>query len=72
MTEQNLRDWVHKRHIHLDSFGDQVFNLSQHGEVILSLDVLWICSIQTSYEAPKRCDTYSLSDAKNSCEVKLT
>ena len=43
-----IRDRVHKRHVHLHSFGNEILNLAKHGEVILGLDVVRVGGVEAS------------------------
>jgi hypothetical protein len=67
MVYQNwdVRDGVHEWHIHLDSFSNQIFNFTKHGQVVLGFDVFGVRSVETCNETSKRRDAYALADTKN-------
>jgi hypothetical protein len=48
----------------LDGLCDQVFDFSEHREVILGLDVFWVGDHHSSNETTKRCDTVSFSNTE--------
>ena len=48
----------------LDGLCDQVFDFSEHGEVVLGLDVFWIGDHHSGNKTTKGCDTVSLSDTE--------
>ena len=58
------RDGVHERDGDFDRFGDQVLNFTEHGEVVLGLDVFWIGGIQASHKPAERCDPNTLANTK--------
>lgn len=58
-------DGVHEGNVDLNSFGDQVLDLSEHGEVVLALDVLRVGSVEAGNETTKRGDSYTLTDTEN-------
>jgi hypothetical protein len=61
----SVRDGVHEGDVDLNSLGDQVLDLTQHRQVVLGLDILWIGSIEASDKTTKRCNADALADAKN-------
>ena len=60
-----MRDRVHERHVDLDGLGDQVFDFTEHGKVVLAFDVFGIGSIEACNEASQRRDTNTLTNAKH-------
>lgn len=62
-----VRDGVHERDCDFDRFGDQVLDFTEHGEVVLGLDVFWVCGIQASNEPAERCDSHTLADTEHGC-----
>ena len=64
-TRSYARDGVHERNGDFDRFSDQVFYFTEHGEVVLGLDVFWIGGIQASHEPTKRCDSDTLANTKH-------
>lgn len=56
---------VHEGDVDLDSLGDQVLDLSEHGEVVLGLDILRVGGVEARNETTKRGDTNTLTNTKN-------
>ena len=50
--------------MNLNSLGNNVFNLSQHLELVLALDVFWVGDHHTGNQTTKGCNTVSLSDTE--------
>lgn len=61
----NLRDRVHEGNVDLDSLRDQILDLTEHGQVILGLDILRIRGIQASDETTERGDTDTFADTED-------
>lgn len=61
----NARDGVHERHVNLDCLRNQVLDLTEHGQVVLALDVLGVRGVQTSNQAAEWCDTNTLTNTKH-------
>ena len=53
-----------QRNRDLDSLGDEVLDLSEHGEVVLGLDVFWVGDHHSCNQTTKGCNTVSFSDTK--------
>ena len=62
----NLRDRVVEGDIDFDVGSHQVFNFSEHGKVVLGLDVIRICSIQTGHETTERGNANTFADSQDS------
>lgn len=56
---------VVERDGNLDSVGDQVFNLSEHVQIVLALDVLRVGDHHSSDKTTERGNTVSLSDTED-------
>ena len=61
----NVRDGVHERNVDLDGFRDQVLDFTEHGEVVLGLDVLGVRGVQARDEAAKGSDADTLTDSED-------
>lgn len=59
-------DGVHEWDVDLYCLCDKVFDLTQHGQVVLGLDVLRVGCIQARNETAERGDADTLANAKNS------
>lgn len=59
-------DGVHEWYVDLYCLCDEVFDLTQHGQVVLGLDVLGVGSVQACHKTAERCDADTLADAKDS------
>jgi hypothetical protein len=66
MRNNYERNRVHKWYIDLDSLGYKVFNFTEHGEIVLGLDVFRIRGIQTCNQASERCDSDTLANTEDS------
>ena len=53
-----------QRNRDLDSLGDEVLDLSEHGEVVLGLDVFWVGDHHSCNQTTKGCNTISFSDTE--------
>ena len=53
-----------QRNRDLDGLSDDVFDFSEHGEVVLGLDVFWIGDHHSCNQTTKGCNTISFSDTK--------
>lgn len=58
-------DVVVERDLDLDRLGDEVLNLAEHRQVVLSLDSLGVSRVHAGDETTERGDTVALADAKN-------
>lgn len=58
-------DRVHEGHIDLNSFGDQVLDLTEHGKVILGLDVFRVGCVEAGDETAEGSDADALADAED-------
>lgn len=58
-------DGVHEGNVDLDGLGDQVFNLTEHRQVVLALDVFGVRRVQARDKTTKRGDTDTLTNTKN-------
>ena len=63
--KERSRNWVLERHVDFDSLGDKVLNFTEHGEVVLGLDIVWIGSIQAGNESSERSDADTLTNTKH-------
>lgn len=43
----DTRDRVHERNVDFNCLSNKVFNLSEHGQIILGLDIFWVGRIET-------------------------
>jgi hypothetical protein len=50
-SRRHLRNGVHEGYIDFDSLCDQVLDLTEHGEVVLVLDVFRVSGVQASDKA---------------------
>lgn len=57
-------DMYSQRYLDLNSFGDEVLNLTEHGKVVLGLDVRGVCNHHAGDETTKGCNTVTLSDTE--------
>lgn len=53
-----------QRNLNLNGFGNEVFELSKHSEVVLALDVLRVGNHHSGNETTKRGDTISLTNTE--------
>jgi hypothetical protein len=53
-----------QRNRDLDGFGDEVLDLSEHGEIVLGLDVFRVGDHHPGNETTEGCDTVSLSNTE--------
>jgi len=60
-----VRDGVHEGDVNLDSLSNQVLDFSEHGQVVLGLDVFWVGGIEAGNKTTKRSDTDTFANAKN-------
>jgi hypothetical protein len=58
-------DRVHEGDVDLDGLSDQVLDFSEHGEVVLGLDVFGVGGIETGDEATERGDTDTLTNTED-------
>src|SRR5436190_13539660 len=58
-------DVVVERDINLDSLGDEVFNVLDHLQLVLALDVVPVCGNHASHEATERSDSVTFADPEN-------
>lgn len=62
---RNLRDRVHEGDVNLHSLRDKVLNLTEHGQVVLGLDVLRVRGVQARNETAEGGDTDTLTDTED-------
>lgn len=53
-----------QRNRDLDSLGDEVLDFSEHGEVVLGLNVFWVGDHHSCNQTTERCNTVSFSDTE--------
>jgi len=53
-----------QRNRDLDGLGDEVLDFSEHGEIVLGLDVFWVGDHHSCNQTTKGCDTVSFSDTE--------
>jgi hypothetical protein len=53
-----------QRNRDLDGFGDEILDFSEHGEIVLGLDVFWVGDHHSCNQTTKGCDTVSFSDTE--------
>jgi hypothetical protein len=70
-SDEDVRDWVHEGDVDLDGLGDQVLDLTEHGEVVLGFDVFGVGGIEAGDEATERSDTDTLTNTENSYIVQF-
>ena len=61
----DARDGIHERDVHPDRLRDQIFHFSQHGQLILRLDVFRVSSVQTRYQTSERRYPDTLADTQD-------
>ena len=59
------RDGVHEGNVDLDGLGNQVLDLTEHGQVVLALHVLGVRGIQARDETTERGDTDTLANTEH-------
>lgn len=60
------RDGVHEGDINFDSLRYQIFDFTEHRQVIFGLDIFRVCRIQASDETSQGCDADTFTDTKHS------
>ena len=58
-------DGVHEGNVDLDGLRDQVLDLTEHGQVVLALDVLGVRGVQARDETAEGGDTDTLADTEH-------
>ena len=53
-----------QRNRDFNSLGDKVLDFSEHGEIVLGLDVFWVGDHHSCNQTTKGCDTVSFSDTE--------
>lgn len=62
---RHVRDGIHEGDVDLDGLGDQVLDFSEHGKVVLGLDILRVRGVEAGDEAAQGCDPDALTDAED-------
>lgn len=58
-------DGVHEGDVDLDGLGDQVLDFSEHGEVVLGLDVFGVGGVEAGDETTERGNTDTLTNTED-------
>ena len=53
-----------QRNRDLNGLGDEILDFSEHGEVVLGLDVFWVGDHHSCNQTTKGCNTVSLSNTE--------
>ena len=65
LEKRYARNGVHEGDVDLHSFSNQVLDFSEHGQVVLGLDVFRIGGIQASDKATQRGDTNTFTNTED-------
>ena len=64
-NKDHARDGVHEGNVDLHSLSNQVFDFSEHGQIVLGLDVFRIGGIQASNKTTQRGDTNTFTNTED-------
>ena len=65
ISRKHARDKVHEGNVDLDGLRNEILNFTEHGQVVLGLDVLRVRSVQARNEPTERGNAHSLPDTKH-------